>query len=424
MTTGFGVGWRQVTACGIFLAVGAMIASAFSVLAVPLAKEFHPSRMVLMLAMTLLSGGTAIMSPLVGNLMDRVPVRRLMMLGAVLLVAGFLALSFATSIIQVLIIYGLFMAGANVLTGPMATSVHISRWFVRRRGAAIGLAITGVAVGGFVFPPLIQALLDSFAWREAIRVLALIVFVCTAVAVALIVDRPADRGLHPDGAAQAPQIVRTDGPAQRLTTAMIFGDPTFWCATALFAVILSGMKGMVTNLVPLALDQGIQANVAALLISIFAVCGFVAKLGFAAVADRVNLRVLMFASLVGFATGMACLTRAEAGYAVIALGVGLVGGFGGLMVPLQGLLIPKIYGVAVVGRVSGLLNMVMLCALLATPPIFGLIFDRTGNYDAIFLAFAALAAGMMFVVPYIRMGPRGPSSPVTAMEEAELRSGV
>ena len=417
VTPGFGVGWRQVAVCFMLLAADAVIASGYSVIAVPLGREFHPTRMVLMLTMTVMAGGSALLAPVFGSLMDRMSLRRLMVLGGVLLGIGYAALSFATSFVQVLVVYGLILAPANVLIGPMAATVLLSRWFVQRRGTAIGVAIAGIAVGGVVFPPLIQWLLDSHAWREALRLFALLMLVCTIPAAALAVDSPADRGLHPDGAAEDVARSRPGAQAQRISARAVLSDPTFWLAAAVFSVVLSGMKGMVTNLAPLAIDAGVQASKAAWLISVYSACGFVAKLGFAGVADRLNPRTLMFVSLGGFAAGIACLTQAHAGFGTIAAGVGLIGLFGGLMVPLQSLLVPRIFGERAVGRAMGLLSMVTLCALLVTPPLFGLIFDLTGSYSAIFLTFAVLAAAAMLMVRHIRLTPRG-ATPADALETA------
>jgi MFS family permease len=387
------------------MAAGAMVSSGYSVVAVPLGEEFRPTRMVLMLTMTVMSLAGGLLSPLLGSLMDRVSLRLLMLLGAASLAAGFVAVSFATSFTQVLVIYGLFMAPANILVGPMAATVLLSRWFVRRRGTALGFAIAGVSLGGFIYPPLIQLLLDNYEWREAFRLLALIVFLTTVPAAALVVNRPADRGLHADGAAADPDLHRADAPAARLSTRAILTDPTFWIVAAVLSVVMSGMMGTVTNLVPLAMDEGIDPTAAALLISIYSGFGFLAKLFFAAVADRLNPRHLIFLALAGFGLGMASIIGAEAGYWLIAIGVGLIGLFGGLMTPLQGLLIARIFPAAV-GRVSGLMTVVILGALLATPPLFGLIFDVTGDYDAIFIAFAALAATTMLIVPYLRLQPK------------------
>ena len=406
MNSGFGVGWRQVAACLAMMAAAAMVTSGYSVIAVPLGAEFHPSRMVLMLTMTIMSLVAGLTSPLFGSLMDRISVRLLLGVGTALIVAGYVALSFATSFTQVLVIFALFMAPVNILLGPMSATVLLSRWFVKRRGTALGIDISGVALGGFVYPPVTQLLLDHFHWREALRLLALILALTTVPAVLAVVDHPSQRGLHPDGAESGEEGKRDEAETAVFSARELIGDPAFWILGAVCAVIMSGMLGMVTNLMPLAIDQGVSATAAALLISVYAGGGFIAKLGFAAIADRLNPRTLIFLSLTGFASGMACMIGAELGYAMIFLGVGLIGLFGGIMVPMQGLLIPRIFGQKVVGRVSGTLNLLVLSALLATPPIFGLIFDLTGNYDAIFVTFVGLAVGTMLLVPYLRLHPK------------------
>jgi len=406
MTTDFGIGWRQVAACFWLLAADAFIASAYSVVAVPLGHEFHPTRMVLMLTMTIMAAVSGVLSPLLGSLMDRTSMRRIMLLGALLLASGYAAISFATSFAQVLVIFGLLVAPANVLIGPVAATVLLSRWFVKRRGTALGIAISGIAMGSVIYPPVIQWLLDHHDWRDAFRLFALVLLVCTVPAAALVVNSPADRGLHPDGAKTDPTLARAGAEAPLVSVRAILSDPAFWLGAAIFAVVLSGLKGMVTNLAPLAIDQGIKPRDAAFLISIYGGCAFVAKLGFAAVADRLNPRTLMFISLAGFASGMACLTQAASGYWAIALGVGLAGLFGGLMVPMQSLLVPRIFGQRVVGRAMGLISMVTLCALLSSPPLFGRIYDVTGSYTAIFVTFVALAIGMVLAVPYMRLRPR------------------
>jgi len=415
MQQGFGAGWRQVGATFCLMAAGSMISSAYGVVAVPLAHEFNPTRMVLMLTITMVTLVSGLSAPLLGTLMDRFSLRLMMICGAVLLGAGFVAVSFATSFTQVLVIYGVLMAPANIVIGPMGGAVLLSRWFVKRRGAALGIAISGVAMGTFIYPPIIQALLDNFEWRTAFRLLALVVMVLTVPAAALVIDHPRNRGLHPDGALSDPVEAQEELAAPRISAGSILSDPTFWLAACVFAIVLSGMIGMVTNLVPLARDQGVGAKSAALLISFYAAGGFSAKMTFAAIADRMNLRHLMFLSLGGFAAGMACLIRPETGYWLMAVGATTIGFFGGFMVPLQGFLVPRIFGQRVVGRVSGLLNMFVLSALLATPPLFGRIFDMTGSYAVIFTIFTALAIAALALVPYIRMQPA-----ITASRNAPL----
>ncbi|PEQ11953.1 MFS transporter [Novosphingobium sp. PC22D] len=411
----FATGWRQVLACALLLAASGMIASTYSVVAVPLAREFQPSRTVLMLTMTVLSGTCAILAPLLGTLMDRVSVRRLMVVGGVLLAFGYAAISMATSFTQILIIFGVFIAPANVLIGPVAITVLLSRWFVAQRGRAIGLAIAGIAAGGLLFPNVIQALLDTHEWREALRLLAVVLAVWTIPAALLVIDTPEQRGLFPDGADTAPADTTSSTGAAGLSARAILTDPTFWLIAATVAIVTSGLKGMITNLAPLAIDNGIDESRAATLVSVFAGCGFIAKFVFAAICDKLGPRLIMLVSLTGFAAGMACLTQASGGYPVIALGVGLMGLFGGLMVPIESYIAPRVFGARGVGRAMGLLSGTILIALLATPPLFGLIFDLTGSYRGIFWTFAGLGMLALAWVPAIRLGPRDASPEPSAV---------
>lgn len=406
MPTSFALGWRQVAICFLLLGASGMIAATYSIIAVPLAQEFQPTRMVLMLAMTVMSGACALLSPLLGSLMDRFSIRILMLVGGVLLASGYAALSVTTSFKQVLIIFGVLIAPANVLIGPVAITVLLSRWFAQLRGRAIGIAIAGISAGGFLFPMIIQTLLDAHEWREALRLLALVLIVWTIPAAFLVVNRPADRGLNPDGAAAPPQIAREEAAKEPISVWAVLSDPAFWMIAVTVAIVTSGMKGMVTNLAPLAIDNGVDASDAAFLVSIYAGCSFISKLNFAALADKLGARKLMFASLIGLAAAMACLTQAQAGYGVIALGVALMGLFGGLMVPTESYLAPRVFGQRGVGRAMGLLTGTILLALLSTPPLFGLIFDLTGSYNGIFWTFAALALLALLWVPAIRMHPR------------------
>lgn len=420
-TGGFAIGWRQVASSFVLLSAIAMMASSYGVLAVPLSQEFQPTRMVLMLTMTVMSAVSGLLAPFIGTLMDRFSLRLLMVLGTLMLGAGYLAVSYATSFTQILVIFGLFMAPANLLLGPVAVTVLLSRWFIVRRGTALGIAIAGISMGGVFFPPFIQFLLDSYEWRSALRLFAVFLLLLTMPAAAFVVNAPADKGLHPDGADADPEpeaksdsgaAVSKSGRAPG-SVASILSDPSFWLIGLLFAVVFSGMKGMVTNLVPLAVDQGIDAIDAAFLISIFSMAGLVSKVVFAALADRLGPRILTLLALAGFAGGMASISQAASGYFAIVAGACLMGLFGGLMVPLQSFLVPRIFGRKVVGRAMGMMTTIGACASLATPPLFGLMFDLTGSYSTISMIFAGLAMVAILIVPYVRMHPRDqPGAPL------------
>jgi MFS family permease len=412
--------WRQVICSFVLLAADSFIATGYSVISVPLGKEFHTSRMLLMLAMTVTSGATALLAPLLGGLLDRSSLRKMMVLGVISLAAGYAAMSYMNSFAYVLVLFGLLIAPANILIGPVAITVLLTRWFVIRPGRAIGLAIAGVAMGSIVYPPICQWLLDHYSWREAFRLMGLLLLVGTMPAALLVINHPRDRQrsigeAQPTGATVAPASV-----VAQTSVREILSNPSFWLVAAFLAIVLSGMIGMITNLVPVGLDRGIKGRDSALLISAYGLAGIGAKLGFAALADTLSPRTLLSISLAGFAAGMACLSQAALGYPGLATGVALVGFFGGLMVPMQSFLVPKIFGTASVGRAMGTLSMVTLVALLSTPPLFGRLADVVGKVDSLFVGFAVLALVAIAGVPALRLRPGAAGAAPVTPEQAVL----
>ena len=308
------------------------------------------------------------------------------------------------------------IAPANVLLGPVAITVLLARWFAEMRGRAVGIAIAGISAGVFLFPMIIQSLLDHHSWREALRFLGLVLLVWTVPAALLAIDRPADRGLFPDGASAPPPQAAAETAKAPMSALQILSDPAFWMIAGTVSIVTAGMKGMITNLAPLALDNGITPQQAATLVSIYAAASFTAKLSFAALADRLGPRTLMFVALGGFALGMATLTQASLGFGIVAMGVATIGILGGFMVPIESYIAPRVFGQNGVGRAMGLLSGAILGVLLCTPPLFGFIFDVTGSYNGIFWTFAGLAVAALFWTPAIRLHAREPRLAPAAAE--------
>ena len=396
--------WRQVVCSFVVLTAVSFIATGYSLVAVPLGNEFHCSRMMLMLAMTVYSAATAVLSPALGGLMDRRSLKVMMIIGALSLASGYVAISFVGSFAYVLVIFGVLIAPANVLIGPVAVTVLLTRWFSVHRGRAIGIAIAGIAMGSVVYPPILQHLLDHYPWRQAFRLMALILLATSLPAALAVVSRP-ERAVDADRATPPAAPVH-----DLLPVSAILSDPAFWLAAGFFSIVLSGMIGMITNIVPVALDRGIKASDAALLISVYGISGLCAKLTFAALADRLSPRTLLSISLGGFAIGMLCLAQTRLGYAGTAAGVTMIGLAGGLMVPMQSFLVPKIFGAHSVGRAMGCMTMVSLCALLLTPPLVGRLSTVAGRGGAVFVGFAVLAAAAIAAVPALRLHPRTQST--------------
>ncbi|HEX7856899.1 MAG TPA: MFS transporter [Sphingobium sp.] len=348
---------------------------------------------------SLLSGNqhvTALLSPFAGKLLDQLSMKLLMLTGSLALVAGFICLSFATAFSHVLISYALLIAPANVLIGPLAASVLLSRWFDADRGRALGIAAIGISLGGFAFPPLIQSLIDYAGWRSAVQILAAIAFVFTIGACLLVIDRRANSVSSIDASAEGDTI---------MPTGSVLTHREFWLMTMVFGVLLTGMMGLVTNMVPLARDRGISLPQATLLISALSLGSLGGKIIFAAIADKAGARLILLFGVSGFFLGMACFVYAQQAFWMMAFGAALVGFTNGGAVPLQAIMAARTFGLSNVGRVVGLLNVTIVLAGLAVPPAFGMIYDRTGSYNAALFTYMILAVGALMAIGAMRKAP-------------------
>jgi MFS family permease len=115
-------------------------------------------------------GGTS--SPLVGYLVDRLGSRRLVLIGAGLLVLGLLGSAFISALWQIVLLYGIVMTfGANCL-GLVVFVPMLSRYFVRRRGMAISIVQSANGIARGLSAPLVQFLISLIGWRETYLVQA------------------------------------------------------------------------------------------------------------------------------------------------------------------------------------------------------------------------------------------------------------
>ena len=394
-------GWYLAIVAFLLLMVsnGAIMYS-YSVVAVPLGLEFEASRVTMMLGVTVMTLAGGIMSPLFGSLIDRWSLRSMMLIGVFGMSCGYFLLSFTTASWQVPLIYGaLMMLGLNLL-GPLTTSTLLARWFSRKRGMVLGLAAIGTSVGGFVFPPVIQWLIDAYEWRDALRILALGCLILTIPAVMLVVNSPKDRGLGADGVAldaDAPLVL-----PEAITFKSLLADRNFWLIALVMSQLFSAYTGVLSNLVPLALNKGLSAEQGAFLISILAVAGIAGKIGFGTIADRVDLRLGYAASIVCVIIAL-LLFATTSSFSTFMLASGFMGFATGGMLPVWGAILAILFGAANYGRVMGMMSPVIMPLTLVGAPLAGYIFDVTGGYAPAFVLFAGGLVLALIALPFIRM---------------------
>lgn len=356
--------------------------------------DFDVSRTQISLAFSAVQLVGAGFAPVLGYLLDRYPIRNVMMTGAVWLAAGFFALSQTHSVVQFALVAALFIGFGTGTIGTTANSRLLVNWFDRNRGLALAVAIMGYSTAGIVMPPLAVYLLDTVGWRGAYGIFGAACLLVVLPLVALLVkQQPADLGLAPDGiAAAAPQPPVCERPDEGAAVYRSFvSSPRFWGAAALFGLMSGVLSGLNLHLFLHYLELGVAEYRAATILSVTGAMAFGSKPLVGWLIDRVGARAatLIAASgctgaMIGFA-----LTSSNATLLMAGALFGLT--FGGL-VPLQASVMSRLFPAAYFGRAYGSLRLCMFPLSLACTPLIGLVYDRYDSYRPVFWIFAALFA--------------------------------
>src|SRR5205085_6309407 len=123
---------------------------------------------------------SAIMSPLIGRLMDRFGPRGVMELGVVLMGGGMLLAPLTTQPWHLYLTIGVLVGGGSVCLGYSGQSLFLPNWFVRKRGLAMGIAFAGVGIGSIIMLPWVQTMIEQTGWRTACTAMGVLVRVVLA----------------------------------------------------------------------------------------------------------------------------------------------------------------------------------------------------------------------------------------------------
>ncbi|KAL4875183.1 major facilitator superfamily domain-containing protein [Aspergillus karnatakaensis] len=110
----------------------------------------------------------------IGPLCDKYGPVIISLTGAVITIASFVLLAECTTYWQFVLCLGVLGAIGGAIIATIALSV-IVKVFRRRRGIAMGIALTGSAIGSIVFPLMLRSTLPDLGWQWSMRLMALIV---------------------------------------------------------------------------------------------------------------------------------------------------------------------------------------------------------------------------------------------------------
>jgi sugar phosphate permease len=258
----------------------------------------------------------AFAQPLAGKLDDHLG-GRIVPSVSILLIGGCLLLSsLATQIWQIFILYGIgFSLGIAGCSNVTAAAI-ISRWFATKKGFALGLAVSGMAVGELLIVPATLYTINQYNWRAAMAIVSIVILVFVLPLMFIFVrSKPEDLGLQPYGLIE-PTLLNTN---KKTTNPQVYKEQgtsifavlklkAFWQLTIPYFICGFTDVGLIqTHLIPLAQGKGFPVSIVALTFSVIAICNIIGTIGTGYMSDHFHrsrqlsliyvIRALMFVFL-------------------------------------------------------------------------------------------------------------------------------
>src|ERR1043166_4092867 len=202
----FYYGWVIVGIAFVTMALHACARTFFSLLMPPLIDEFGWDRGLAAGAFSFGFLVSAVISPIVGRVLDVRGPRVVILTGVLVLTLG---LALAPSIErawQLYLILGVLVgSGANMMTYTVH-SQFLPNWFVRRRALALSIAFAGVGIGAIVLLPWLQSIIVGAGWRASCWAMGLLILFGVGPLNLLVHKKPEEIGLLPDGESRSPSV--------------------------------------------------------------------------------------------------------------------------------------------------------------------------------------------------------------------------
>jgi MFS family permease len=377
----------------------------------PLVAEFGWTRQDILGVQPLITLAVVTLSAATGWFADRHGVRRLILVSQLLFALGFFALAaWLDSLTSFYILYFLLAVAGGGTLGIGFARILAQR-FDRQRGLALGLAMSGTGLCGFLVPPYATWAIEQFGWRGGYVALGLLPL-CIALPLAW-------RYLHDDPASLvAPASASASGAAQGLAgtpglagisfVSALRGRRFWFMAIGLFTC--SGMMtALITSAVPLLQEHGTSAAVAARIASVFGIAVIVGRVAVGGLIDRYWGPLVGAALMFPAALAVLVLATLQPGVEASVLIVFVAGLAAGAEVDLMAYLASRYFGLREFGRIYAALYTAFALGPGVMVPLFGRLRDLSGNYQSGLLMVAAGIAA--FGVLLLGLGPYPPRHP-------------
>ncbi len=355
-------------------------------------REFNWSRTAISGAFSLARVESGLLGPIEGYFVDRVGPRRIMYIGIVICVLGFVALSFVDSLpmLYVAIVLGIVLGSS--LGYHMPISLLIAKIFHERRSLAFGIFRMGPGLSGAIVP-LVGAMIVWWGWRTA-AVASGCMLLAAGLPIAYLINRiaqaeEADRELALATNPGAGSITQRSLDPQ-FTLKEVLRLDSFWFLSIAMALRHMVTEGVSVHFVILLVDRGWSTEGASTLLGISALIGAPARVGMGWLGDMVDKRKLIMGLLLALSVSVGVMGWAAGSFAFTTFMIIYSLAYGGLA-SLQEPIRADYFGTKAFATIQGVSRSITTAGTFVGPVLAGLFYDFTKSYSVAFTIFAIVS---------------------------------
>jgi len=378
----------SITTYGLFNSYGVFIG--------PLEAYLHSTRAAISATYTIYMVVYCLCAIPTGSFSDRYGPRKTLFAAAILIGCGIALCSTITSIWQLYLFFGVIAALGHsaIYVVPVST---VSRWFIRRRGLAVGMAACGLGVGLLLVPPLATQVIGTHGWRTAFIVLGITFFVINMLVAFFIRGRPEDKGLRPlEYGGQNVNTQEHSSPAtEDFSVINALKTRGFWLLYLISLFCFGAAQMILVHIVPYSGSIGISSTAASLGLSSLGIGTIFGRAGPGALSDKIGRIPALVMVCCVEAIAILCLLAIKSPTALYFTMFFLGFGYGGMVV-LCSAALGDFFGLKNTGALIGVWFTSGVPAGILGPLIAGMVFDSTGSY-----LWAFITAGILCMVAAI-----------------------
>jgi MFS family permease len=391
----FFYGWVIVAVAFVTMAFGVTARTSFSLLLPPLVHEFGWDRGTAAGAFSFGFLVSAVLSPVVGKMVDRHGPRVVIECGVLLVSSGLMLATLVQALWQLYATLGVLVGFGTNLMSFAVQSLYLPNWFVRRRGLVISLAFSGVGAGSVTLLPWLQTIILQHGWRAASGTLGVLLLCVLGPLNLLVRHRPADMGLQPDGGVGPAEgdargrlvVVDPDWVAVDWTLGRAVRTGRFWWLCVGFFGGLWAWYAVQVHQTAYLLEIGFSPYEAAWALGLIPVVAIPGQIFLGSLSDRVGREWIWMAGCFGFVLSylLLILMRSMPSYGLLYGMVVTQGFLGYALASVMGPIVVEIFEGPHFGTIFGTVMVSGVVGGAAGPFVSGVIHDMTGGYG---LAFA------------------------------------